>query len=187
MILYFVTSNSNKVEEARRALSEYGVYLEQRVGGKLEVQADDVSDVSRRAAEELCKVGENHVVVEDDGLYIKALNGFPGPYSEYVYRTLGLSGVLKLLEGVEDRAAYFKSAVSLCLDGWVYTFSGVAEGRISEGPKGSAGFGFDPIFVPDGFAATFAELGAEVKARVSHRARAFRALGEWIRNIKNRG
>ncbi|MFB6491150.1 MAG: XTP/dITP diphosphatase [Thermoproteus sp. AZ2] len=183
MRLYFATSNRHKLEEARRALAQFSIDIEIAPVKKLEIQADDVVEISRAAAERLC-AAYNYIVVEDDGLYIEALRGFPGPYSEYVYRTLGLSGVLKLLEGAGDRSAYFKSAVSLCIDGLVKTFVGIAKGRIAEAPRGSAGFGFDPIFIPEGFDETFAEMGVEAKSKISHRAKAFQALGEWIAGVR---
>ncbi|MEL9991171.1 MAG: XTP/dITP diphosphatase [Thermoproteus sp.] len=184
MKIFFATSNPNKVVEARSVLRRYSIDVEQKKVKKLEIQADDVEAIAEAAASRLCQEGEDLIVVEDDGLYIKALNGFPGPYSEYVYRTLGLSGVLKLLEGVVDRGAVFKSAVAICIGGSVKVFTGLVEGYISDRPRGLGGFGFDPIFIPKGYVKTFAELGVDEKSSISHRAKAFTALAEWLKTYK---
>lgn len=184
MRIYLATSNSHKLAEARYVLSKYSIEVEQKYVKKLEVQADDVEKIAAEAAERLCEQGEDLTVVEDAGLYIKALNGFPGPYSEYVYRTLGIPGVLKLMAGVGDRSAYFKSAVAICAGGSVEVFVGVVEGFIAEEPRGSGGFGFDPIFVPLGSRRTFAEMTLEEKSEVSHRGKAFKALAEWLKRYK---
>ena len=109
------------------------------------------------------------------------MNGFPGPYSSYVYKTLGLNGILKLLDGIENRRAYFRAVAVLehpVLGEQV--FEGIVYGRIAHYPRGTGGFGFDPIFVPEGEEKTFAELPVSDKNKYSHRARAFRKLFEWI-------
>lgn len=180
MRIYFATSNRHKVLEASSVLKRYSIEVEQIMVKKLEVQADDVEEIARTAAEDLCARRMDMTVVEDDGLYIKALEGFPGPYSEYVYRTLGLRRVLKLLEGVGDRSAFFKAAVGLCNNGVPHVFVGVVDGEIALEPRGSGGFGYDPIFIPKGYSLTFAELSIEEKSKISHRARAFQALAEWL-------
>lgn len=184
MKIYLATSNPHKVAEARYVLGKYSISVERKDVKKLEVQADDVEKIAEEAARRLCELGEEMTAVEDAGLYITALNGFPGPYSEYVYRTLGIPGVLKLMAGVGDRSAYFKSAVAICAGGSVRVFVGVAEGVIAEEPRGSGGFGFDPIFIPRGYSKTFAEMTLEEKSEISHRGRAFKALAEWMKKYK---
>lgn len=173
------TNNPHKVREAALALKPFGIEVEQLPADKVEIQADDVAAVARHAAERLCGLGD-WVAVEDTGLYVAALGGFPGPYAEYVYRTIGVRGLLRLMEGVEDRSAVFRTAVALCLRGEVAVFLGEARGRIAEEPRGSGGFGFDPVFIPEGFDRTYAEMGEEEKAAVSHRSAAFRALARWL-------
>ena len=180
MRLRFATSNPAKFREASEAARPLGVVLEWERGfRKIEIQADDPVEVVKHALEVNCVEG---VVIEDDALFIDALNGFPGPYSEYVYRTIGLRGVLKLLEGVEDRRARFVSAMGVCVGGKIIVATGVVEGFIAKEPRGSQGFGYDPIFVPAGYSETFAEMGPERKIQISHRTRALRALiGELMR------
>lgn len=182
MIIYFVTGNRHKYEEASSVLSKYGIKLLMESGlKKVEIQSDDIEDIVMYSLDSICNKAGKYLVVEDDGLFIKALKGFPGPYSAYVYRTIGLNGVLKLMSDVSDREAYFKSVVGLCTpNGEKILFTGIAEGEIAREVRGSEGFGYDPIFIPKGFNKTFAELGIEVKNLVSHRARAFTALGEWL-------
>ncbi len=184
MRIYLATSNKHKLAEARHVLSKYSIEVEQKQVKKLEVQADDVERIAEEAAKRLCEQGEDLTVVEDAGLYINALNGFPGPYSEYVYKTLGIPGILKLMDGVADRSAYFKSAVAVCAGSSVRVFVGIAEGNIAEEPRGSGGFGFDPIFIPLGLNKTFAEMTLEEKGEISHRGRAFKALAEWLKKYK---
>lgn len=183
MIVFFVTSNRGKFLEASSVLREFGIELRlDTTHRKLEIQSDSLEDIVSNALTNICSGSvSDYFVVEDDGLFINALNGFPGPYSSYVYKTIGLKGVLKLMDGVDDRSAYFKSVVGLCgPKGVTKLFIGVVEGFIANEPRGSEGFGFDPIFIPQGYKETFAELGINVKNKLSHRARAFRALGEWL-------
>jgi len=119
--------------------------------------------------------------VEDTGLFIDALNGFPGALAAYVHKSIGLQGILKLLEGVENRKAHFDAAVAYgAPPGRIWVFTGRVYGRISLKEAGSGGFGFDPLFVPEGFDKTFAEMSLEEKSKISHRALAFRRLGVWI-------
>ena len=178
--VYLVTGNRHKVEEFEAILAPLGIEVTPIRLEKLEVQADDVTVIARYAAERL-PVIDAPVAVEDAGLFIKALRGFPGPYSNYVYRTLGLEGVLKLMSDVDDRHAYFLSAIGVKdTEGRVHVFTGRVDGSIARSPRGSGGFGFDPIFVPEGGEKTFAEASMEEKNSVSHRARAARALAEWL-------
>ncbi len=181
----FATRNEHKVAEANRVLKEFGIELYPANVEKLEIQSDDLEEIARVAAEHAFKKFGKPIIVEDSGLFIDALNGFPGPYSSYVYRTIGLRGVLKLLDGCRKRDAYFKAAVAIALkNDLVMVFTGVVRGSISLEPRGAYGFGYDPIFIPEGFNRTFAELGEEAKCSVSHRARAFRKLGEWLASNK---
>jgi dITPase (EC 3.6.1.-) len=180
MKIRIATSNPHKLAEISKILTPFGIAVERLDAEKVEVQDDDVAIVARKAAELLCPRYGDYTVVEDTGLYIDALGGFPGPYAEYVYRTIGLSGVLKLLEGVSNRFAVFKCAVAICLGGEVHVFTGETRGYIVHVPKGSGGFGYDPIFMPEGSGLTYAEMGEEAKNKVSHRAKAFTALARWL-------
>ena len=109
----------------------------------------------KRLANELKKP----VVVEDSGLFIKALNDFPGTCSSYIHKRVGLKGILKLMENVEDRTCYYKSAVSYCEPGKeAVSFLGEEKGTIAEEIRGGNGFGHDPIFIPENNSKTYGEM-----------------------------
>jgi XTP/dITP diphosphohydrolase len=179
--LLFATSNSNKVEEAKLILRNYPIEI-QRIDLKgREIQAETVEEIAIASAQQVFKKIGKAVFTEDAGLFIKALNGFPGPFTAYVYKTIGISGVLKLLKDVKDRRAEFRSAVAFCSrEVKNICFVGVALGRISQKERGIHGFGFDPIFEPDGGGnKTFAEMTIDKKNAYSHRARAMKKFIEW--------
>ncbi|MCK4703319.1 RdgB/HAM1 family non-canonical purine NTP pyrophosphatase, partial [Candidatus Bathyarchaeota archaeon] len=174
------TSSDHKYEEAREVLTEYGVELERLSIDRVEIQADDPELI----AEYSLKVLDIDVpiLIEDAGLYIDKYYGFPGPYSSYALRTIDNEGILKLMEGETERGARYLSAVAFRDGDTSVTFTGEVVGRIAMDMRGTNGFGYDPIFMPEeGDGRTFGEMSAAEKARISHRARAFRKLGEWLR------
>nr|WP_048063099.1 XTP/dITP diphosphatase [Caldivirga maquilingensis] len=181
MTLRFVTRNQHKLKEATSILSQYGIsiVMENSIN-KVEIQSDSLEEIVNYALRLNCV---DWLVVEDDGLFVDSLNGFPGPYSEYVYRTIGLRGLLRLLQGSRDRGAYFKSVVGLCINNEVKLFTGIVKGRLSEEPRGSSGFGYDPVFIPEGYDLTFAEMGEDLKNKLSHRSRAFNNLATYLTRI----
>jgi XTP/dITP diphosphohydrolase len=180
----FATGNRHKYAEAEAIARERGVILKQCPGVKREIQSDSLEEVAKHAALTAYMELGVPVLVEDAGLFIKALNGFPGPYSSYVYKTIGYAGLLKLMEGVEDRSACFKSVAVLVYEPFLITGVGEVCGTVAYEARGVEGFGFDPVFIPDGYDKTFAEMSVEEKNRVSHRARAlrsvFKTLGEYL-------
>lgn len=184
--LYFATRNLGKFREARLLMTEYGVTVERLDVDKVEIQSDKLEEIASYAALDLASKFKVAVIVEDAGLFVCSLRGFPGPYSSYVYKTLGLWGLLKLMDGLEDRRAYFLSAVAYSEPGgFVKVFTGRVDGFITSKPRGCGGFGFDPIFTPvEGDGRTFAEMDTAEKNRFSHRARAFRKLTLWLRQKK---
>ncbi len=182
--LYLLTSNKGKVEEIARVAVKYGVELETVDAPKLEVQSDSLREIALYSAiNYYVSSGGMPVLTEDAGLFIRALNGFPGPYSSYVYRTLGVKGVLKLMDGVEDREAYFESAVAIVYDGLIVAETARVNGLISKEARGEGGFGFDPIFIPHGFTRTFAEMSIDEKNSISHRAKAVAKALESLLNL----
>ncbi|MEM4139241.1 MAG: non-canonical purine NTP pyrophosphatase, partial [Sulfolobaceae archaeon] len=110
--VYFVTTNRNKFEEVKNLASEYSIEVEWLKVPKLEIQSADLSEIARYAAINSYMLYRVPIVVEDTGLFIKSLNGFPGPYSNYVYNTIGLEGILKLMKDIDDRSAYFITYVA---------------------------------------------------------------------------
>ena len=123
---------------------------------------------------------------DDTGLEVEALNGAPGVYSARYAEGEGhdaqanMRKLLHELEGKENRKAQFRTAISLILDGKEYLFEGVIKGEIIQEKRGDSGFGYDPIFKPEGYQQTFAELGNEIKNKISHRALAVQKLCEFL-------
>lgn len=122
------------------------------------------------------------VVVDDTGLFIDALSGFPGPYSAYVFRKIGSHGVLRLMADTENRGALFVSAVGYSNGKTVKVFRGECKGTIAKEIRGDQIFGYDPIFIPGGECRTFAE-DAIMKDRVSHRRKSFEAFCKWFLSL----
>jgi XTP/dITP diphosphohydrolase len=178
--VWIATGNHHKYVEARAVLQEFGVDLRHLEVDRMEIQADDLAEIAAYSAEQVESNGRS-IVVEDAGLFIDQYGGFPGPYSSYVLQTIDLNGVLSLMESVEKRNASFKSAIALRDRNVTRCFRGIVMGEIAHSIRGTGGFGYDPIFIPyEGDGRTFGEMTAEEKNALSHRARAFRALGEWL-------
>lgn len=178
MKITFVTGNKHKVEEAVAVCAPRGITLVQNDCGYPELQEDDVAEIARYGAEHAANRLGCAVIVEDTGLYIDALHGFPGPYSAYVYDTIGNPGILALMRGIDDRKATFRSVIGYCEPGMEpITFEGAAAGKIAHREHGEGGFGYDPITEIDG--TTFASMGA-VKNEISHRARSFTKFADWF-------
>jgi len=188
-VIFFATNNFDKFNEARKILAEYKIAMGMLRVKTPEIQSESLKEIAEASVAEAFKRCHLPVIVEDAGLYIEALNGFPGPYTAYVYKTIGNKGLVRLMENVEDRKAKFQSAVAY------YSaelkspkcFKGEAIGEITkevrEGKHGS-GFGFDPIFKPASNHKTFAEMGVPQKNRYSHRAKAFRTFAEWYKTLQ---
>lgn len=179
--LWFLTSNKHKLNEVRRIATEYNIYIEMLPEEKIEIQSDNLEDIALYAALEAFRKIRKPILVEDAGLFIDSLKGFPGPYSRYVYEKIGINGILKLLENTEDRNAYFKSVAVIIDDNFIIVETGIINGIITHNPRGIHGFGFDPIFVPKGSHKTFAEMTTEEKNKFSHRAEAVKkALSKYV-------
>ena len=128
--------------------------------------------------------GEN-VLIDDAGVFIEALGGFPGVYSRYAYDTIGLSGILKLMEGIENRRASFKCVLGfLRNNGKQYVLAGETHGTLIHEERGDEGFGYDPIFIPEGEEKTFAELDMNRKNQLSHRGKALNKLLDILSSIE---
>ena len=178
--IWMGTSSDHKYEEAREVLTEYGVELERLSIDRVEIQADDPELIAEYSLKVLDV--DVPILIEDAGLYIDKYYGFPGPYSSYALRTIDNEGILKLMEEETERGARYLSAVAFRDGDTSVTFTGEVVGRIAMEMRGTNGFGYDPIFMPEeGDGRTFGEMSAAEKARISHRARAFRKLGEWLR------
>jgi XTP/dITP diphosphohydrolase len=180
--VYFATENKGKYMEVARIATEFGVRLKQLPHGKMEIQSDDLREIASFAAKKACETTLHPVVAEDSGFFIHALGGFPGPYSAYVFRTIGNRGILRLLGSADNRDASFQAAVAFCKPkADPVCFSGRVNGVVTRHPKGVHGFGFDPIFMPkEGDGRTFAEMSTKEKNLLSHRATAFTKFFKWL-------
>jgi XTP/dITP diphosphohydrolase len=186
MEVLFFTTNDNKIREGNEVLNKIGVKLLKapyRDIKKEEIREEDVRNVALAAAKEIVKRVKEPFIVEDSGLYIEALNGFPAAYSSWVFKKIGCSGILKLMEGERARNARFLCALAYSDGKEIRLFSGVCEGTLAHEIKGQGGFGYDPIFIPIGETKTFAE-DETLKKKYSHRTRAFNAFATWL--LKNR-
>ena len=182
-VAFFVTGNVHKFHEARAVLKEFGISAAMLNLDTTEIQADDIDTIAEFSALEAARKSGMPIFVEDAGLFIDALKGFPGPYSSYVYRTLGTRGILKLMHNTDRREAYFYSAVVFSDSGKadsIQCFIGRVSGKIAYEEQGKLGFGFDPIFAPSAKSdKTFSEMTQCEKNRYSHRAEALRKFGTW--------
>lgn len=156
-------------------LKSHGVPIERIDRGYPEVQAESLEEVVSAALDALEQELDDFFV-DDSGLFVEALRGFPGVYSSDAYRKIGVAGLLCLLHGAVERRARFETVLGLRLGGTRHLVRGQCTGTIAEEQRGFGGFGFDPIFVPDGHAKTFAEMTTDEKNEISHRGSAARAL-----------
>lgn len=182
-VVFLVTGNIHKFNEARSVLKEFGFSCAMLNMDATEIQADNLESIAKVSAIEVGKKSALPIIVEDAGLFIDALNGFPGPYSSYVFRTIGIKGVLRLMEDVDERNATFHAVVAFYSPNVKSprVFHGKVRGKIARQPRGVHGFGFDPIFLPHiNPSKTFAEIPMSQKNRCSHRAKALRKFAKWL-------
>ncbi|AEB94192.1 MAG: XTP/dITP diphosphatase [Metallosphaera sp.] len=177
-----VTSNEHKFAELKD-LSGHKVRLVRIDSPKLEIQADSLEEIVRYSAVTFFSLFRFPLIVEDSGLFIEALNGFPGPYTNYVKRTLDNEGILKLMNGIENRRAIFRSVIGYIDVERLELFKGEINGHIGDKAEGDKGFGFDPIFIPNGYNISFAQMDLKEKNLISHRSQAFREFLRFYEKI----
>lgn len=189
--LVFATNNKHKLDEVRKITSgqvEIVSLSDIQCYDDIPETADTLEGNALQKARYIHTHFKTDCFADDTGLEVKALNGAPGVYSAR-YAGPGhdskanMRKLLAALDGERDREARFRTVIALILDGKEYLFEGIVNGHIIKEKKGSAGFGYDPIFVPDGYSQTFAELGDDIKNRISHRAMATHKLAEFLSNI----
>lgn len=186
--IVFATNNRHKLDEIQKigegrlrilSLTDIGCHEEiEETGNTLEENAL----IKARFIKE--RYGYD-CFADDTGLEVKALDGAPGVYSaRYAGKNCNpldnMDKLLKELQGTENRTAQFRTVIALIINNEEHLFDGVIKGKIIEEKRGTNGFGYDPIFMPDGYAQTFAELGNEVKNSISHRALAMEKLVDFI-------
>ncbi len=187
MKLVFATNNAHKLKEVRTALTDYKILglAEADFAGEIPEDHDTLEANSHQKASFILEHTGLDCFADDTGLEVEVLNGEPGVYSA---RYAGpdcsfLDNVNKLLremKGKTNRSAQFRTVITLLLDGELHQFEGVCKGIITEAPSGAGGFGYDPIFKPEGYDVTFAELSMAEKNKISHRGLAVQKLVTFL-------
>ncbi len=189
MKLCMATNNAHKIEEIKPLVPESVVLVSlAEVGCREELPetGDTLEANSRQKAQYVWDHYRVSCFADDTGLEVEALRGEPGVYSARYAgperdARANMELLLRKLEGEENRRAQFRTCITLMLDGQPYQFEGVVRGVILGAPRGDGGFGYDPLFVPDGYARTFAEMDLAEKNQISHRARAVERLIRFLR------
>lgn len=187
--IIFATNNRHKVEEVSAMLgAEYSLRTLREQGIVEEVPEEQPTiegNALQKARYVYGRTGKD-CFADDTGLEVEALGGEPGVRSAR-YATQGhdfeanMRLLLERMRGKENRRARFRTVVALILGGREYTFEGIVEGRIAESPTGAGGFGYDPVFVPEGYSESFAEMSPEMKNSISHRGRAIAKLASFLK------
>lgn len=160
-MLYFITGNKNKYIEAKEVVSE----MEQLDIDLPEIQESDAKEVIKFKLQEAQKHQQSELVVEDISLHLDCLNGLPGPLIKWFIRAMGVKGIADMAEKLGQTSAQAKALLGYSKDGEIYFFEALVKGQIVQ-PRGEYGFGWDPIFQPEGFNKTYAEVPTEEKVKI---------------------
>lgn len=176
MKLTIVTSNANKAVEVAAFFG--GIIEVTHISLDIpEHRSDDVGEIAKGKAQYAYEHLRTPLIVDDTSFSIDALNGFPGPYAAYVLHTIGNTGILKLMDGVKNKAAHFTTAIAFADESGIHVFTGTIHGKVISTPRGNNGFGYDPIVDING--KTLAEMSLEEKSVISHRALALSKFRNW--------
>ncbi len=187
--LYFVTTNTHKYEEVSEIMQQekLNFQLKQCKLETVEIQASNNVDVAKFKLNSVKDKIYGSFFIEDAGFYVdEPLKGFPGVYSSYVFKTIGNEGILKLIDNFKTTKAHFSAIIALYFrpKDEIMLFEGRVNGKVSKELRGSQGFGFDPIFIPDEMSdKTFGELTIEEKNKLSHRGKALGKLILFLRTV----
>lgn len=149
-----------------------------------EIQTSDLEEVVSKGMDEIRKKGIGDFIIDDSGIFVDGLKGFPGVWSAYAQKTIGNKGILKLLSDSENRSARFRCCIGCDINGRTIIVTGECVGTILNKEQGDGGFGFDPIFSMDG-ERSFAEISTEEKNGYSHRGNAVRLLIDALKQETN--
>lgn len=180
--LVFVTGNKGKFREVKEFFAAEGIKI---INKNLSIHEKRgmPEEVARDAAVQAYANIKAPLFVEDSGLFIDALNGFPGEFSAWAFKKIGNEGILRLMRSEKNRLAHFKSVIAYTDGKGVNLFSGVCKGRIAKRIRGRGGFGYDSIFVPEGKKFTFGER-EDLKTVLSHRYNSLKKLLKYLKNKK---
>ena len=188
--IVFATNNAHKLNEVRAILGEKIEVLSLKEIDCYDDIPETADTLEGNAFLKARYIYERYGVdcfADDTGLEVEALNGAPGVFSARYAgdghdSEANMQKLLQNLIGKTNRKAQFRTSICLIIDGKVHTFEGICKGIIIEEKRGETGFGYDPIFVPEGYENTFAELGNDIKNQISHRAKAVEALCTYLKN-----
>ena len=183
MKLFFVSSNIHKFQEIQKILNEYNIQISFHQQDLPELQSDSLEDIALFSAKYAFSQLQHPLFVEDTGLFIEELNGFPGPYASYVLKTIGNQGILHLLQGKSNRNATFRTVIALIFsDTESITFLGEIKGVIAHSEQGDQGWGYDPIFIPleEDSNRTYGQMTIHEKNKVSHRRKSIEKLAAYL-------
>ena len=168
-----MTTNVGKFKEISALMRERGVQLEHLRTPYPEIQAESLEITIIPGLQWLLEKYEKPLMIDDSGLFVESLKGFPGVYSSYVFKTVGCDGILNLMRGISDRRARFECCIGFIAPGKdPFIAKGVSKGTIALARAGTSGFGYDPIFIPEGSDKTYAQIEVNEKNKTSHRGRA---------------
>lgn len=194
MKLVFATNNKHKLDEVRKITSHHPVEIvslaEINCFDDIPETADTLEGNALQKAHYIQEKFGLNCFADDTGLEVEALNNAPGVYSAR-YAGPGhdseanMKKLLHEMEGKENRKACFRTVIALVWNGKTYTFEGIVNGTITTAKRGENGFGYDPIFIPEGYDQTFAELGDNIKNQISHRAKAVEKLDEFLTQLSD--
>ena len=182
-----MSSNAKKYREMVQVLGQYGIASHFVKFSVQEIQSESVYRIAEAKSTRAFFHLRKPVIIEDDGFFISSLNGFPGQYASFIFSTIGNQGLLKLMDNVRNRKAYFLSVIAYN-DGHTFRlFSGKTHGTLSRSASGG-GWGFDPIFVPGNTRKTFGELDqVNRKSAFSHRQKSIKKFSKWYVKTRHHG
>lgn len=176
--IIFASTNEGKFKEILSILRNFDIDIDFVRFKSTEIQSEILEDIALEKSKVAYEKIGQPLIVEDTGLFINSLNGFPGPYSSYVFQTIGNIGILDLLSNKTNRFALFRTVIAYNDGNAKMTFTGETKGEISEHIT-EGGWGYDPIFTPEGSSFTYGQQGITNKIIVSHRTRALNYFAEW--------
>lgn len=180
----YVTTNYEKLMRAKSILPNNGINVESVDLNCPEIQSDDIIEIARFSSEYSYKTLNKNIVKSDMGLFIQALDGFPGPYSNYIERKLDASYILKMLEGVSDRKAFYREVICFYgIDEKPMIFESVTQGVIGLTLDGEYGWNYDRIFIPESSDKSFANVKDDKRA-LMYSCEGWNSLAEYLLNHK---
>lgn len=189
--LVFATNNPHKLSEVQHLLGNSFHLLSLKdinFNDEIPEDYDTLEENALQKAQHIYTITKQNCFADDTGLEVEALNGRPGVYSaryagESKDPKANIQKLLFELKDLENRKARFRTVIALIIDGKEHFFEGIVDGRIIEIERGVDGFGYDPVFLPDGYSSTFAEMNLSQKNKISHRARAMESLVNFLRSL----